>query len=471
MVSDGHTATSTERGGDLPLYPPAVEAPDGPLTLWQFLRQFPKNPLRGVPKQAYHDDIFVYGIGSIVYVWVTGPEFVEQVLVRHAADTVKTPQEKRVFGRMVNNSVLTADHDDWRWQRRALAPLFRHADLLAHVPAMATAARSLTERWAAAGPGTRAIDKDMTDVTFDVLLTTLLTGSKPSEAASIIEAGERYLLKSPWELTAALLGLPRWVPHPGSWTMARAAADMRKAVGAIVDRRTAAGPGSAEAATDLLGRLIAARDPETGQPMTRDLVIDNLATLLEAGHETTAKATTWTLYLLARATAWQERVREEVRAVVGDGPVRPEHVAGLEVTTRVLKESMRLYPPAPVLARLVVNPFQLGAHRFEKGTQLVMPLYCIHRHRKYWDDPDRFDPDRFLPARTEGMPRTQYMPFGAGPRICIGQSFAMIEAVTLLATFVRAARFDWDGSHLPEPISRVTLRPSGGMPLRVAPLR
>ena len=174
--------------------------------------------------------------------------------------------------------------------------------------------------------------------------------------------------------------------------------------------------------------------------------------------------TTW-----ARAPEWQDRVRAEVTAVAGSGPIEAQHIARLAVTERVIKESMRLYPPVPVIVRMPVADTTLGDVAVRAGAQVVIPIYAIHRHRQLWSDPDRFDPDRFLPEAEKAMPRMQYMPFGAGPRICIGMSFALVEAVALLATFVRAARFDWDGRHLPEPVSRVTLRPKGGMPLMVMP--
>ncbi|MEO1207367.1 MAG: cytochrome P450 [Pseudomonadota bacterium] len=480
MKPAGKPASNTEQPNNAScLYPPTITPPDAPLPILKFIRTFPRNPLLAMPKAAYHDDIFVYRFRKFVYVWVTGPAMVEQTLVKHAGDLSKTPQEKRILGGLVGDSVLTADHDTWRWQRRALARLFRHSELLNHVPAMVQATDTLTSRWRAAGSCISAIDTDMTNVTFDVIMNTLLTGSEISEAETIIGAGQRYLSKAPWELVYTILQLPRWLPHPGTWTLRQSARELRAAVGAIVDRRT---NGLANVSdrnddkdhaltTDMLGRLIAAQDPETGRPMDREQIINNLLTLLEAGHETTAKALTWTLYLLARSPDWQHRVRDEIRTVTSGNPIAPSHIDQLVVTTRVLKEAMRLYPPAPVIARAVENPITLGVHRFDRGTQLIMPLFCIHRHRKYWADPDRFDPDRFLPENEMGRPRTQYMPFGAGPRICIGQSFAMIEAVTLLATFLRDFEFIWDGQHKPEPVSRITLHPSGGMPLGVRTVR
>jgi len=245
--------------------------------------------------------------------------------------------------------------------------------------------------------------------------------------------------------------------------MRRASRQLRGAVVAIIARRRAEGGG----AGDPLGRLLAAKHPDTGAPMPDALVVSNLLTLLEAGHETTAKALTWTLYLLARAPDWQARVYEEVRKIAGDGPIDAACIERLVITQRVIKEAMRLYPPAPVVARQSVTALNIGGWPVPAGSQIIIPIFAIHRHRKLWDDPGRFDPDRFLPAAEAGRPRMQYMPFGGGPRVCIGAAFAMTEATALLATFVRAARFDWDGRHLPEPVSRVTLRPTGGMPLIV----
>jgi cytochrome P450 len=200
------------------------------------------------------------------------------------------------------------------------------------------------------------------------------------------------------------------------------------------------------------------------------MIADNLATFLFAGHETTAKALTWTLYVLARAPEWQTRVREELDAVIGSGPVDAATIAKLPVTSRVLKEVMRLYPPAPVMTRVSADNVEIGGIFLPKPTLIVIPIFAIHRHRSLWQDPDRFDPDRFLPENEARYPRTQFMPFGYGQRVCIGSSFAILEATAILATLLRNVRFEWDGRHKPEPVSRVTLRPKGGMPLIVRPL-
>jgi cytochrome P450 len=214
-------------------------------------------------------------------------------------------------------------------------------------------------------------------------------------------------------------------------------------------------------------RLARARDPETGAAMSERHLSDNLLTFLAAGHETTAKALTWALYLLARAPEWQDRIRREVQAVAGAAPVEATHLEHLVVTRAVVEETMRLYPPAPFMARLASTATSLGSAAIAEGAIVMIPIFALHRHRRLWEDPDRFDPERFFPERRKTIARTQFMPFGFGARTCIGSSFAMMEGVAILATLVRGADFEWDGRHLPEPLSRVTLRPKGGMPLRV----
>lgn len=447
------------------LYPPTVTPPEKPLTLWQFLPAFVRNPLRSIPRQAYEDDAAIMTVrAGTVVVWLTAPRLVEQVLVSNAENVAKSKVEKRIFNASLGGSVLVSDGADWRWQRRALAPLFRASDIQSYVPAMATAAETQVARWRQDASGAvRSIDQDMLRATYDVILSTMLVGGRPAEAEAILKAGNDYLARASWEIAYGILQLPTWMPHPATWQMRRAARQLRQSVAAIIARRRAEG-GDPQ---DLLGRLLSARHPDTNAPMSDELLVSNLLTLLEAGHETTAKALTWMLYLLARAPDWQRRVLDETRAVCGDKPIAADDVAKLAVTQRVVKEAMRLYPPAPIVARDPKVPLDIGGHRIAPGSQIIIPIFAIHRHRKLWIDPDRFDPDRFLPEAEAVRPRTQYMPFGAGPRVCIGATFAMVEATVLLATFVRAACFDWDGRHAPEPISRVTLRPEGGMPLKV----
>lgn len=452
------------RDGVAAFYPPTIDPPYEPLPIYRNFLQFLDNPLASLPGRCFEEPFTVARMAGIKVAWVTGPDLVEQILVRDADAFEKSKVEKRVFGRTVRDSVLSAEGDHWRWQRRTLAPPFRLGDILAYVPTMAEVAEGATRQWTEGGR--RDIGQEMIRVTFDVIAHTMLDGDAADEAEFMIRETEAFLRGVPWDIAWELFSLPRWLPHPQSFRMARSAKRLRQCVRDIITRRKATGP---SAAGDLLDRLMAASHPDTGATFDDEQLVDNLLALLEAGHDTTARTLAFTLYLLSNAPDWQERVRREVLAVAGQEPLTGDDVKDLVVTRQVIEESLRLYPAAPVLARRATRAVSIAGEMFGPNDQIIVPVYAIHRHRGLWRDPDRFDPDRFAPVRREAMQRTQFMPFGAGPRICLGMSFAMVEATVLLASFVRAARFDWPGGDGPQPISRVTLRPKGGLSLIVTP--
>jgi cytochrome P450 len=448
------------------LYPPTVVPPPEPLPLRRFLLTFVRNPLSSMPQPVYEEGIRVYDNGRGGVAYVTDPALVERILLSQAELFPKTPLEKRVFGPTLGDGILTSQGSSWKWQRRTAAPLFRPSDLASLVPAMTGAAMDQLQRWRASPAGAvQAVDRDMTETTFQVISATMFAGSADAEAAAIVRAADKALSSISWDIAAAMLRFPEWLWYPGKYGRRRAGRALRAAVATILVRRREAGLEG----EDLLARLARATDPETGAPMSEKQLVDNLLTFLAAGHETTAKALTWTLYLLARAPVWQERLRAEVEEVAGSGAVGAAHLDRLVLTRAVLEEAMRLYPPAPVMTRHAAADVDLGGVAVPADALVIIPVFAVHRHKKLWDDPDRFDPGRFLPERRARLARTQFMPFGFGARTCIGNSFAMMEGPAILATLVRGARFEWDGVHAPEPLSRVTLRPRGGMPLYVWP--
>lgn len=449
------------------LYPPTAKPSARALPLLPFLARFIRNPLRSLPRAVYEQPVVTYGRKRPLVAWVTAPALIERILIKDAETFPKTRLDRRVLKPMVGEGLLTAEGESWRWQRKLASPLFRHSELLNYVPVIVDAAEERIRRWRERGAGARtAIDHEMTEATFSVITRTILAGIDETEAAAMKDSARAYLDPITWEVAAALLQIPETTWHPGKRQMREAAARSRAIVARLLEKHRQAGA----AGDDLVVRLISARDPDTGQPMPDDMIVDNLATFLLAGHETTAKALTWSLYLLARAPHWQDHLREEISAATGSVPVDASTIARLPLTARFLKESMRLYPPVPVMTRVTSEDIEIGGTHLPKPTLIVIPIYAVHRHRLLWSDPDSFDPDRFLPENETKIARTQFMPFGYGPRVCIGSAFANLEAITLLAEFLRNARFDWDGRHTPGPISRVTLRPKGGMPLLVSPL-
>ena len=443
------------------LVPPRIAPPARPLRGLAFVAGFVRNPIAVVPQAAYDGDLAAYARGRREIVWITSPALVRQVLLEEREKFLKLAQI-RLLGPLLGKGILTSEGADWKWQRQAAAPMFRQQDLAAFVPAFVRAARKVVERWRAR-PGVQPADRDMTQATFDVISATLLPSADARMPPAVEGSMAQFQRSGGWGQLYAVANLPRWLPLPGRHVMARSVRDLRAAVATVIAERRALGAPP----DDLLGRLMRARDPETGQAMNDEQLVDNLLTFYLAGHETTAKALTWTLYLLARSPEWSAALEEEVARVTQGGEVEAAHIERLVLTQQVLKESMRLYPPVPLMTRQAVADTTLGGHPVRAGTSVVMPIYAIHRHARRWEDPDAFDPARFSPEREAAIPRYQYMPFGAGPRICIGQAFAMLEAAAMLATFVAQARFAPVAGSEPAPVARVTLIPKGGMPLAV----
>jgi len=446
-----------------PLIPPHV-VPIGPRGRVGFLAAALRNPLQTIPRAVYEED--VVDRLQMKRLWITEPSLIRKVLLEERDKYQKLTQIK-LLSPLTGKGILTSEGADWKWQRQASAPMFRPQDLLAFVPTFVRAADDVVARWRAAPAGSvQPVDEDMTRATFDVIAATLLP-SPDAAFAGDIQGGVRQLQRSgAWDILYVSMGFPAWLPRPGMFRSARAVRALRSRVLGIVKGREAE-RSAGEAHDDLLARLIAARDPETGRTMDDGQLVDNLLTFYLAGHETTAKALTWTLYLLARSPEWSERLEEEIARVAGNEAIRAEHIEKLVVTQQVIKESMRLYPPVPIMTRQTVTQASLAGHSLPVGTSVMMSIYAIQRHSKRWPRPHEFDPSRFSPESEAKMPRYQYMPFGAGPRICIGMPFAQIEAAAILATLVRHARFRFAGAEEPLPVARVTLTPKGGMPLAV----
>jgi len=201
--------------------------------------------------------------------------------------------------------------------------------------------------------------------------------------------------------------------------------------------------------------------------MSDDEIVANLLTFITAGHETTAVALTWTVWLLAKDQATQQRVFEEVRAVAGNQMIDATCVEGLSFCRQVIQEAMRLFPPAPGIGRIAKKAMEIGGMQIPARTRIHIPVFALHRNVGLWDNPNAFDPDRFAADQVKTRSRYAFLPFGGGPRVCIGAGFAMIEAAIILATLVRAFHFQPVAGHRPKPVAKITLRPSGGMPLLI----
>lgn len=446
------------------LIPPSVAAPPRQLPYWRAIRTFLDNPIEAWPRQIYEQKFWRPRDPVWKVLYVCDPDAIRQVFLDDPSTFGKGAMFRRMLKPAVGEGILTAEGAHWRWQRQAAAPAFRHDRIAAMTPMMSRAAESALKRWRTAGDGAPIdVAADMVRTTFDVILDTMLSGGEGFDIEEASREISAYLETLGKPGIADLAGAPMWVRtllHPRGM---RATRYLQEMVSAVVGRRRASG----ESRGDLLDMLLASSDPETGRAMSDVDVRDNLITFIGAGHETTALALTWALYLVGRHPPTEARILEEVRTVAGAQSLDAEHVAKLTFTRQVVLEAMRLYPPVAILPRVCGGATTLGDEPVERGTMVLIPIYALHRHRLLWDNPDAFDPDRFAPEKGLEKRRFAYMPFGAGPRICIGMQFALMEATAILATLVRGAHVTPDPDHRIRPLVRITMRPEGGMPMTV----
>ncbi len=446
--------------------PETVIPPDAPLPLARGLLTMIENPIRVWPKTMYTTPYHgVRWLGRTFH-YLRSPDHMRAVFLDHVDAFEKSPFQRRLVRPATGEGLLSSVGEHWRFQRRAASPAFRIDALRALVPAFSEAAQATVARMRAASAGAPVdVMAEMQHATLDVIVETILGGADPAFGYdSVARIVSDYMESMGKPDMFDLIGAPDWAPRPWAAKGRRAARDLKAAAADAIARRRASGAHR----PDLLGLLLAARDPETGRGLSDLELRDNVVTFIGAGHETTALALTYALYLIANAPDVQDRLAEEARRVCGDGPVDAAMIDDLVFHEQVIKEAMRLYPPVALIDRIAMRDIDIGDGALIKAGDLVFALiYVMHRHSLLWDRPEAFDPDRFAPDRTEGRHRFQYIPFGVGPRICIGMKFAYMEATAILATLVRALRFRPNPAHHVTPNIRITLRPEGGMPLYV----
>ena len=444
---------------------PRPELP-GALGLFRTLR---KNPLEAWTRAHFEEPIVSGGLPIGRVLLVSEPRAIRHVLLDNAGNYEKDWIQRRVLSAGLSNGLLTAEKEQWRIQRRTLLPIFARKTVARFAPDVVRAADALVARWRAHGDG-RILDvaAEIARLTLDVLARTIFSDGLGRDPEAFRAAMARYFdiigRIEPFDV----LGLPDFVPRPGR---VRARATLRffdAAIDAILAaRRRQLAEDPAGAPRDLLTLLLEAQDPDTGHGLSEAEVRANVLTFISAGHVTTADAITWSLFLLSGSADWRERVASEAEREL-DGPVE-DFADRLTATRAVIDEALRLYPPIAAISRAALGPDELGGHRVERGTMVVISPYVLHRHRTLWERPDLFDPSRFLPGARETIDRFAYLPFGVGPRMCIGSAFALQEATIVLATIVKNFALTPAPGHRVWPVLRVTLRPAGGLPMVVEP--
>jgi cytochrome P450 len=436
--------------------------PKTPISTWRmFVGEMAKNPMASCAEPGFSN---LYGsrrILGVTYHMVSDPDGIRRILLDNQPNYVRPSFLPRLLP-LLADGLFGADGASWKSQRRLMAPVFTPAAVGEFLPLFAAAAREATADWKLP-EGTAVIDvaRTATGLTFHVISQALFSGEHGlagDEAARLVAIA---LADAGRPKPTTLLGL-HWVDEmlgPGPKTQRI----MRDRIAAFVARRQAA----ADPPADFMTRLIAAFQAEHAPDDVARLALSNAVTFLVAGHETTANALAWTLYLLSEQPQAQDWAAEEARDALnhGDPAAVLEHLTYLRW---VLEEALRLYPPAPRIERQAAADDQIGPLQIKKGDLVGVWPWIVHRHRLLWDDPDAFDPERFAPEARAAQHRFQYIPFGAGPRICIGAQFATAEALLVLAEWLAHFRFEPVPGHKVEVASDIALRPKGGLPLIVS---
>jgi cytochrome P450 len=433
---------------------------------WRLRREFGTSILGGLTFIHRQYGAFVRTRLPLQLYFVADPVCIEEILVKKA-DSFRKDRTSRLLSRVVGNGLLVNEGESWRRQRRLLQPAFHHRQLHSYAAVMVGAIERASATWQTGQ--VRNVHEDMMGVTMNIVAAALFGTDVSADAGHIGRAISELM-----EEFGRILGLaarfqpPAWVP---TTTNRRLRASVRKVdelILGIIDARRRSQSGAEQ--DDLLSLLIRARD-EDGSVMTDAQVRDEAVTLFLAGHETTALALTYSLYLLASHPESQARLVAELDRVLGGRTPGLGDLEALEYTDAVVVESMRLYPPAWAMARQALTDVDIGGYHFRKGAEFVMSPWVLHRDPKSFGDPEAFKPERWDNDLAHRLPRFAYFPFGGGPRVCIGNRFAMMEAKLVLAVAIQRFRFEVTPETGLTLFPSVTLRPQHGVRLRLAARR
>jgi cytochrome P450 len=448
-----------------PFVPPAPKPRNKPPSTLEMIRIVYRNPLELWGEPSYNEPwISVTGIGGPLVI-ANDPGLIRHVLVDNAKNYKMATVRQMILRPILRDGLLTAEGDVWKRSRKAMAPVFTPRHIHGFARPMLERSLDFVKRYEEVDR--TDVSLDMTQLTYNILAETLFSGEIAGTPGGFNSEIDRLFETMGRVDPLDLLRAPEWLPRLTRLRGRKTMAYFRKIVTDTVAMRKEKIAGDPKSAPeDFLTLLLRAEGPDG---LSRDEIEDNIITFIGAGHETTARALGWTIYCLAEAPWERDRIEAEIDAVLAREPDPVKWLEAMPFTRAAFEEALRLYPPAPSINREPIEPETYKGLYIPKRAAVLMMPWTVHRHRKLWDQPDAFMPERFHPGNREKIDRYQYLPFGAGPRVCIGASFAMQEAVIALAVLLSRFRFDTLAETNPWPVQKLTTQPQGGLPMRVTP--
>lgn len=445
-----------------PVHPPKPPTRPDRVSLWRYMRLFRQDILSAQPARLYRAWMAEFRTPFFRSYLCNDPKLIDLILKARPDDFPKSNRIREGLTPLLGNSVFVTNGETWKRQRRIIDPAFEGGRLRDTFPAIWAAGEAAVARLPS---GEVEVEEQMSHAAADVIFRTLFSLPIEDEIAqAVFHEFRAYQRTQPILNLAAFLPLPRWFPRlHRRKTLASA-----KRIRALITQMTKARAGQIADGTapdDLATKIMTMADPQTGQRFTTEEMVDQVAIFFLAGHETSASALAWSLYLLALCPEAQDRVAAEAASL----PENPDFAAmsRLKFTRDVFRETLRLYPPVPMMVRENTRPEQFRNRPVAPGAQLILSPWHVHRHERLWTDPDSFDPDRWTREENRSPAREAYLPFSAGPRVCTGAGFAMVEGPLLLAQLLRRFRFHRIDGKDPLPVAHLTVRAKDGIRLTV----
>ncbi|WP_417817001.1 cytochrome P450 [Tritonibacter scottomollicae] len=447
------------------LRPPKPPARPDKVSLWRYLKLFRADILSAQPQRLYRAWMAEFRTPFFRSYLVNQPDLLDVILKERPDAFPKSNRVGEGLRPLLGNSVFLTNGETWKRQRRIIDPAFEGGRLKETFPAMLAAAEAGVARLAPKADGTPLeIEAETSHIAADVIFRTLFSIPIEHQVATEVFARFRaYQQAQPILNLAAFVPLPRWMPRPYPKGTRANAAHIRRLIASLTEARMAE-IAAGIAPQDLATKIMTTVDPKTGAGFNTEEMVDQVAIFFLAGHETSASALGWALYLMALYPDWQEKVAAEATE---HGTEEFAAIARLRITRDVFRETLRLYPPVPMMVREATCPERFRDRDIPKGAQMVLSPWHLHRHERLWERPDDFDPARWQTEAGKTCARSAYMPFSAGARVCTGAGFAMVEGVLILAHLLRRYRVKRLEGHDPQPVAHLTVRSKNGIWLRL----